>query len=197
MLTNLIIACLRFDGKAAGARRTAPACRGSSHRQPEAYAYGMESVRTGEGPVKAVDHRGLAVAVIDISSDIRRKSLNDTGVRPLSNGVLEILRVIESHPGITVAEVAARLGRQFSNVSVQLRELVAAGLVTRTRDAADKRYVALHPTPESQRIKALLEGAWAEALASASSRLLPGEREQIAASLPALQRLAWLLAEPE
>ena len=108
-----------------------------------------------------MDHRALAVSVIDISSDIRRKSLNDTGVRPLSNGVLEILRVIESHPGITVAEVASRLGRQFSNVSVQLRELVAAGLVTRIRDAADKRYVALHPTAESQRIKALLEGAWA------------------------------------
>ena len=157
----------------------------------------MESVEASTTPAQAVDHRALAVALLDISSDVRRKSHNDTGVRPLSNGVLEILRVIESHPGITVAEVASRLGRQFSNVSVQLRELVAGNLVTRTRDAADKRYVALHPTAESQRIKALLEGAWAEALASASSRLLPAEREQIAASLPALQRLAAVLAEPE
>ncbi|QCB95933.1 MarR family transcriptional regulator [Arthrobacter sp. PAMC25564] len=157
----------------------------------------MESVEASTTPAQAMDHRALAVALLDISSDVRRKSHNDTGVRPLSNGVLEILRVIESHPGITVAEVASRLGRQFSNVSVQLRELVAGNLVTRTRDAADKRYVALHPTAESQRIKALLEGAWAEALASASSRLLPAEREQIAASLPALQRLAAVLAEPE
>ena len=157
----------------------------------------MESIGAADGPAKAVDHRSLAVSVIDISSDIRRKSHNDTGVRPLSNGVLEILRVIENHPGITVADVASRLGRQLSNVSVQLRELVAAGLVTRTRDAADKRYVALHLTAESQRIKALLEGAWAEALSSASSRLLPEERDQIAASLPALQRLASILGEPE
>lgn len=157
----------------------------------------MERIGAGEALDKAVDHRALAVAVIDISADVRRKSHNDTGVRPLSNGVLEILRVIESNPGITVAEVASRLGRQFSNVSVQLRELVAAGLVTRIRDAADKRYVALHPTAESQRIKALLEGAWAGALESASSQLLPAEREQIAASLPALQRLASILSEPE
>ena len=157
----------------------------------------MESVGTAEGPAQVVDHRALAVSMIDISSDVRRRSHNDTGVRPLSNGVLEILRVIEGQPGITVAEVAARLGRQFSNVSAQLRELVAAGLVTRVRDAADRRYVALHPTAESQRIKALLESAWADALAAASARLLPEEREQIAASLPALQRLAALLAEPE
>ncbi|UKA50288.1 MarR family transcriptional regulator [Arthrobacter sp. FW305-123] len=146
---------------------------------------------------KPVDHVALAVCMIDISSDIRRKSLNETGIRPISNGVLEILRVVESHPGVTVAEVATRLGRQLSNVSMQLRELVASGLVTRVKDAADKRYVSLHPTDESRRIKSLLEGAWADALLKASERLSPEERDQIAASLPALERLASFLAEPE
>ncbi|WP_207595942.1 MarR family transcriptional regulator [Arthrobacter sp. D5-1] len=146
---------------------------------------------------ETVDHKALAVCMIDISSDIRRKSLNETGLRPISNGVLEILRVVEGHPGVTVAEVAGRLGRQLSNVSSQLRELVAAGLVTRIKDASDKRYVSLHPTDESRRIKALLEDGWADAIIAASARLLPEEREQIAASLPALQRLASFLSEPE
>ena len=156
----------------------------------------MENVGSGEGPAPAVDHRALAVAILDISADVRRRSHEDTGVRPLPNGLLEILRVIENHPGITVAEVANRLGRQFSNVSVQVRELVTGNLVTRTRDAADKRYVTLYPTAESQRIKALLEGSWADSLAAASSRLLPAERAQIEASLPALQRLAAILDAP-
>lgn len=156
----------------------------------------MENVGSGEGSAPAIDHRALAVAILDISADVRRKSHEDTGVRPLPNGLLEILRVIENHPGITVAEVASRLGRQFSNVSVQVRELVTGNLVTRTRDAADKRYVTLHPTAESQRIKTLLEGAWADSLAAASSRLLPAERAQIEASLPALQRLAAILDAP-
>ncbi|GAA1784107.1 hypothetical protein GCM10009712_34150 [Pseudarthrobacter sulfonivorans] len=142
-------------------------------------------------------HRDLAVAILDVSFEVRRKSHEGTGVLPLSSGLLDIVRVIERHPGITVAEVAARLGRQLSNVSAQLRELVALGLVTRTRDAADKRYVVLHPTPEALRIRTVLEGAWAEALASASSKLLPAERAQIAASLPALERLASILADPE
>lgn len=155
----------------------------------------MENVEPGTEPdtAQAVDHRGLAVALMDISADVRRKSHEGTGVPPLPNALLEILRVVEGHPGITVAEVAARLGRQFSNVSTQLRELVARGLVTRSRDAADKRYVTLHPTEESQRIKTLLETAWSDALGAATSKLLPAEQARIQASLPALQRLASIL----
>jgi DNA-binding MarR family transcriptional regulator len=156
----------------------------------------MESEQGGRS-TEAVDHRALAVALLDISSDVRRKSHEETGVRPLPNGSLDILRVIEGSPGITVAEVAARLGRQFSNVSAQLRELVAANLVTRLRDPSDKRYVNLYPTEESQRIKTVLENSWAQVLAASSSKLRPSERRQLAASLPALQRLAGLLAEGE
>ncbi|WP_163166435.1 MarR family winged helix-turn-helix transcriptional regulator [Arthrobacter sp. Alg241-R88] len=156
----------------------------------------MESEQRGHS-AEAVDHRALAVALLDISADVRRKSHEDTGVRPLPNGAVDILRVVEGSPGITVAEVAARLGRQFSNVSVQLRELVAANLVTRLRDPSDKRYVTLHPTEESQRIRAILENSWAGVLAASASKLLPGEQQQLAASLPALQRLAGFLAEKE
>jgi len=145
---------------------------------------------------KPLDPRPLAVAILDISFEVRRKTHEGTGVLPLSSGVLDVIRVIERHPGITVAEVAARLGRQLSNVSAQLRELVALGLVTRERDPSDKRYVALHPTPESVRIKTLLEGAWAGALASAGDRLEKDERDRLAAALPALERLAAVLAEP-
>ncbi|MGO4691967.1 MarR family winged helix-turn-helix transcriptional regulator [Glaciibacter sp. 2TAF33] len=150
-----------------------------------------------EADATPLDHRTLAVALLDIASDVRRKSLEGTGVRPLSNGLLEILRVIENHPGITVADLASRLGRQLSNVSAQLRELVALDLVTRTRETSDRRYVTLHPTAESLRIKTLLEAAWAGALSAATARLSPGEQAHIQASLPALQRLAAIIGEPE
>jgi DNA-binding MarR family transcriptional regulator len=157
----------------------------------------MENNKPGTLLEGAVDLRQLAVALIDISSDVRRKSHEEAGVPLLPNGLVDIMRVIEAHPGITVAEVAARLNRQFSNVSTQLRELVARGLVTRIRDAADKRYVTLHPTPESERIRTLLETMWADTLGAAAGKLRPEEKEQIAASLPALQRLAALIGEPD
>jgi DNA-binding MarR family transcriptional regulator len=154
----------------------------------------MES-STPEQATVAVDHRALAVALLDISSDVRRKSHEGTGFPALSNGLLEMLRVIEDQPGITVAELASRLGRQFSNVSAQLRELVALNLVTRTRDVADKRFVTLNPTDESLRIKTLLEAAWAGALAAATAKLSPFEQSQIQASLPALQHLAAAISD--
>ena len=74
---------------------------------------------------------------------------------------------------------------------------MAANLVTRLRDPSDKRYVTLHPTEESQRIRAILENSWAGVLAASVSKLLPGEQQQLAASLPALQRLAGFLAAKE
>ncbi|WP_336712223.1 MarR family winged helix-turn-helix transcriptional regulator [Arthrobacter sp. USHLN218] len=157
----------------------------------------MESNKPGMLLEDVVDLRQLAVALIDISSDVRRKSHEDAGVPLLPNGMVDIMRVIEAHPGITVAEVAARLNRQFSNISTQLRELVARGLVTRVRDTADKRYVTLHPTAESERIRTLLETMWADTLGTAADKLRPEEREQISASLPALQRLATLIGEPD
>jgi DNA-binding MarR family transcriptional regulator len=157
----------------------------------------MASLDTTDQQRDAEKSRDLAVAILDISFEVRRKSHEGTGVLPLSSGLLDIVRVVERHPGITVADLAARLGRQLSNVSAQLRELVALGLVTRTRDASDKRYVVLHPTSEALRIRNVLESAWAEALASAKSSLLPDERAQLAACLPALERLANILADPE
>lgn len=157
----------------------------------------MESEGAAGGLAKTIDHRALAVSIMDISFEVRRKSHEETGVLPLSGSVLDVIRVIERHPGITVAEVAARLGRQLSNTSSQVKELVDRGLVLRTRSGSDKRYVSLHPTSEAIRIKSVLEGAWEHAVASAGSGLLPGEREQLTAALPALERLAALLSEPE
>ncbi|WLQ07678.1 hypothetical protein [Arthrobacter oryzae] len=43
----------------------------------------MGNVGPGEGAAQAVDLRALAVAILDISADVKRKSHQETGVRPL------------------------------------------------------------------------------------------------------------------
>ncbi len=147
------------------------------------------------GPVSNQEYRKLAVAFVDIVESVRRASHDVTGYEPLPSGVIDILRVIERNPGITVAEVASRLDRQCSNVSTQLKDLVARGLVTRSRDGTDKRYVALHATAEAHRIKALLESSWEEALAAAGRRLPPAEQSQLRSVLPTLLHLTSVINE--
>jgi DNA-binding MarR family transcriptional regulator len=142
---------------------------------------------------RPVDSLELAVAFMDISAGVRRKSQEATGVPALSNAAFDIVRVIEGNPGITVAELATRLGRQLSNVSTQLKELVVRGLVTRKHDPADKRFVALHPTDESLDIKTVLETAWSDTLGRAAAQLTDDEREQLRSSAPALRHLAEIL----
>lgn len=139
--------------------------------------------------------RELAVALVDIVSDVRRRAHADSGHPALPTGMLEILRVIEDRPGITVAEVADRLGRQVSNVSTQLRELVARGLVTRERAAGDRRVVALDVTADARRIKRELEDIWGSAVGDAAAGLSAEERERMLEALPALQALAARLGE--
>ncbi|WP_417221320.1 MarR family winged helix-turn-helix transcriptional regulator [Arthrobacter sp.] len=144
----------------------------------------------------ATEYLQLAAAIVDISEHIRRASHERTGYGPLPNGMLDILRAIEAHPGITVAELAARLDRQFSNVSTQLKDLVARGLVTRNRDASDRRYVSLTATAEAQRIKTLFEGAWAGEIAGAAAHLTPAEREHLRRSAGILDRLSAQMTAP-
>lgn len=141
-------------------------------------------------PVPAREYRELAAAVVDISEHIKRSAHEATGYQPLPNGMLDILRVIEANPGITVAQVASRLDRQLSNVSTQLKDLVGRGLVTRNRDSSDKRYVALHTTAEAERIKNVIESSWADALATASQPLPSGERDRLRELGPTLAHLA-------
>lgn len=141
-------------------------------------------------PVPAREYRELAAAVVDISEHIKRSAHEATGYRPLPNGMLDILRVIEANPGITVAQVASRLDRQLSNVSTQLKDLVGRGLVTRNRDSSDKRYVTLHTTAEAERIKNVIESSWADALATASQPLPSGERNRLRELGPTLTHLA-------
>lgn len=141
----------------------------------------------------AVDARALASTLLDLMTDFRRRWHDAAGHDPLPPGMIEIMRVIEKNPGITVAGVAARLGRQVSNVSAQLRELDARALITREKDPSDKRYVTLHATPEAIAVRASLEAALADELRAAMAGLTAGDARTLAKSVPALQHLSALL----
>jgi DNA-binding MarR family transcriptional regulator len=61
------------------------------------------------------------------------------------------LDVIDQRPGLTAGELAAAVGLSPGAATTAIDRLEEHGLVTRTRDSADRRRVTLELTPEAQR----------------------------------------------
>jgi DNA-binding MarR family transcriptional regulator len=111
----------------------------------------------------------------------------------LNGAHLELLRLVGTEPGVSVAEAAVRLGLAPNTVSTLVGALTEQGLLLRTPSAEDRRVAQLTLTAAAQ---AHLE-AWRErrsaVLVAALGQLSAGERDAVAAAMPALRRLAELL----
>ena len=76
-----------------------------------------------------------------------------------------------------------------------MRQLVAAGLVTRTTDPDDRRAVLLELTGSGQQVLTDWQTAHEKRLAGALSRLPVADQRAISAALPALSRLVDVLED--
>ncbi|MFG2592350.1 MarR family winged helix-turn-helix transcriptional regulator [Streptomyces sp. NPDC048438] len=125
---------------------------------------------------------------------LRHRQTPPTGqpTRPLAQ--VEVLRVIDSRPGISVREIATALSMQPNNVSTLVTQLTRDGFIDRRPSAHDRRFVELHPTGKmiaaGDEVSATLNKAITEALQG-----LPTDAVQrISAALPDLWELARTLA---
>src|SRR5690349_2118851 len=70
-----------------------------------------------------------------------------------------ILACIAERPGLSVKDIAARLSILRSRTSLSVDELVAAGLVARDKDSADRRLVRLTLTPSGEKLLRRIEAS--------------------------------------
>jgi DNA-binding MarR family transcriptional regulator len=99
------------------------------------------------------------------------------------NGPMRLSRLAEDE-GINPTMLSRMVG-----------DLVDAGLVARTSDAADKRAAWVEATTAGKALAAQMRRERTEAVTDALSALEPAETERIVAALPALERLAVGLKE--
>ena len=109
---------------------------------------------------------------------------------PLPPAQSELLRLAAARPGLSVADAAHELRLAPNTVSTLVGRLTAAGLLERTRAVSDGRSVRLSVTEAARQRIAGWRDLRAELSARALDRLSAGDREVIAAALPALQRFA-------
>jgi DNA-binding MarR family transcriptional regulator len=115
--------------------------------------------------------------------------------QPLPPAQSELLRLTAARPGISVADAARELRLAPNTVSTLVGRLTAAGLLGRTRSAADGRSVRLAVTGQATRRIAGFRDLRAELAGRALDRLTAGDRQALAAAVPALHRLAAQLEE--
>lgn len=138
-----------------------------------------------------------AMATADAVHAVSRATIAATratqGLPALPEAQVAVLRTLRSSPSLTPAELAQRLGLARPTVSNLLRDLEAAGHVTRARSDVDRRSVILTITERTRRVQDAFHRGRGEVVTSAWAALEESDRAVLAAATPSLRRLADLL----
>ena len=120
---------------------------------------------------------------------LRRSARAKVGGEPLTGSQVEVLRLVETQPGVGVRDAAAALHLAPNTVSTLVGGLAAAGLLDRRPDPDDRRATQLHLTPTATTRLRRWRDERDRVLVSALEHLDADDRQRLAASLPALERL--------
>jgi DNA-binding MarR family transcriptional regulator len=131
----------------------------------------------------------LRPVLLQLNRHLRRE-LAPLGI---TGGQAALLHAIRCNPGIGVRDLARREAVSAAGMSTALTRLEGAGLVRRTRAAADRRRVGLELTEQGSRV---LRSARSRRTAWLAARLTRLSAEELAALDAVIEPLARLLEEP-
>ena len=132
-------------------------------------------------------------ALLEIIGSLRRTARRTAGPpfprHDLTGAQRELVRLLRRRPGLSVSEAAAALGVADNTVSTLVRQLVAAGIVVRDRDAGDRRVARLDLEPAARARVVSWRDRRIDELANALDTLPEDDRDAIRDALPALSNL--------
>lgn len=137
----------------------------------------------------------LADALVRIQRLIRRRLRGGLTLPRLRGAEVELLRLVESRPGIGISEAARALHLAGNSVSTLVNHLVRDGYLIRETDPADRRAARLLLTEAAEQRLGDWQRRRAELVGRHVARLDEADREALRAALPALRKLAVTLHE--
>ncbi|QHA02828.1 MarR family transcriptional regulator [Streptomyces broussonetiae] len=137
----------------------------------------------------------LADTLVRIQRLIRRRLRGGLTLPRLRGAEVELLRLVESRPGIGISDAAKALHLASNSVSTLVNQLVRGGYLLRETDPADRRAARLLLTGAAEKRLADWQRRRAELVVRHVSRLDETDREALRAALPALRKLAVTLHE--
>src|SRR5690348_3996854 len=120
---------------------------------------------------------------------VRRRLRAELPGPALRGAQVELLQLVEEEPGVGVAAAARSLHLAGNTVSTLVNQLVAAGMVHREVDPADRRAARLSLTDAARERLARLRLARRALVADAMDRLPAADVAAVEAALPALKNL--------
>jgi DNA-binding MarR family transcriptional regulator len=108
----------------------------------------------------------------------------------------ELLRLLDRRPGIRVHDAATELGIASNSVSTLVKQLTRAGMLERTVDPLDGRAACLRLTPLATEWVTQLGNAREQTIGRALAALDDEDRRTLEAAIPAMKRLAKIIARP-
>jgi len=126
---------------------------------------------------------------------LRRASRRPAELTSLTGAQLELVRLLRRRPGSSVAEAARELRVAANTVSTLVSSLVAAGVVVKATDPADRRVARLDLSPRARRSVEAWRDRRLELLEEALASLPAADSRRLAAARAPLERLAELLGE--
>ncbi|MER6061551.1 MarR family transcriptional regulator [Streptomyces sp. NPDC001792] len=132
----------------------------------------------------------LADELVRIQRLIRRRLRGGLSVPRLRGAEVELLRLVESRPGIGVSDAAKALHLAGNSVSTLVNQLVRGGYLIRETDPTDRRAARLQLTEAAEKRLGDWKRRRAELVGRHVARLDDTDREALRAALPALRKLA-------
>ncbi|MEV6118734.1 MarR family transcriptional regulator [Streptomyces sp. NPDC052109] len=146
------------------------------------------TLRVATGPETFPEE--LADALVRIQRLIRRRLRGGLSGPRLRGAEVELLRLVESRPGIGISDAARELHLAGNSVSTLVNQLVRGGHLLRETDPADRRAARLQLTPAAEKRLGDWRRRRDELVGRHVSRLDDADREALRAALPALRKLA-------
>ncbi|MFD3590879.1 MarR family winged helix-turn-helix transcriptional regulator [Streptomyces sp. NPDC058683] len=137
----------------------------------------------------------LADALVGIQRLIRRRLRRGLALPRLRGAEVELLRLVESRPGIGISDAAKELYLASNSVSTLVNQLAKDGYLLRETDPADRRAARLLLTEAAEKRLADWQRRRADLVVSHVARLDEADRAALEAALPALRKLAVTLHE--
>ena len=141
----------------------------------------------------------LSEAVADLVARLRRAMRKAARARtptmPLSVAQLELLSVLQEHPGARPGDLAGLLHLAPNSVSTLANAMVSAAMLDRSPGATDKRAAAFTLTPQGADLVRQWRTTNTALLQSSIAALNTRDRQLLAEALPVLERLVAAIDE--